>query len=116
MTHRSQRLARRRRRAYRRIDSRCYRCGFLGAYFAPQGQRAIPIQELSEIRTLNRTWWHGELVRMRQNGQIVDEYNPSMAVEPCQDTSAPFGVACGLGQPQGAGSSWLIGRDDLFKG
>lgn len=106
---------RRRSRQYRRTNARCYRCGFLGAYYRPHGQRSIPADELAEIATSVRSHWEGELKRLRREGRIFHEYDPRQAQELGLDQAASFGVSCALGQAQAAGSSWFIGKDDLFR-
>lgn len=107
---------RKREQPFRRTDSRCYKCGFLGAYFKPPGTRAIPIAELAEIRTNSRRYWESELNRLRREGKIVHEFDPRQGQASQADDSAAFGVSCGVGQSQGAGSSWFVGKDDFFRG
>jgi hypothetical protein len=98
----------------RSAQSQCYRCGLLGGYRHPNASTALP--DLEEILVRTRSYWKSRLGDARKRGLIQgSEFDSVRGQEIGRDDSYDGFVCCGIGAPQGPGSSFVWrGDDDHF--
>lgn len=105
---RSTAATRRRISRYKRVDSRCHRCGLLGIYRYPEDADAT-LGNLLELPVGQRNTLEGMLTNARAAGRIRrDEYDPRIGQDLGTVDWLYGGVKCGVGDHRGASTSWAV--------